>query len=42
MKQLLAPLERNNKGLRHRIFGALQKAGIDGYKEGKLVIFPDD
>ena len=42
MKQLLATLERNNKGLRHRIFGALQKAGIDGYKEGKLVIFPDD
>lgn len=42
MKQLLATLERNNKGLRHRIFGALQKAGIDGYKESKLVIFPDD
>lgn len=42
MKQLLASLERNNKGLRHRIFGALQKAGIDGYKESKLVTFPDD
>lgn len=42
MKQLLAELERSNKGLRHRIFGALQKAGIDGYKEGKLVVFPDD
>ena len=42
MKQLLASLERNNKGLRHRIFGALQKSGIDGYKETKLMKFPDD
>ncbi len=42
MKQLLMTLERNNKGLRHRIFGALQKSGIDGYKESKLVVFPDD
>ena len=42
MKQLLTSLERGNKGLRHRIFGALQKAGIDGYKEAKVVVFPDD
>lgn len=42
MKRLLATLERDNKGLRHRIFGAMQKAGIDGYHEGKLVKFPDD
>ncbi len=42
MKQLLRELERNNKGLRHRIFGAMQKAGIDGYKEKKLTVFPDD
>ncbi len=42
MKQLLATMERNNKGLRHRIFGALQKAGIDGYKEAKITVFPDD
>lgn len=42
MKQLLASMERNNKGLRHRIFGALQKAGIDGYKEAKITVFPDD
>lgn len=42
MKRLLADLEKSNKGLRHRIFGALQKAGIDGYKEGKLVVYPDD
>lgn len=42
MKTLLASMERNNKGLRHRIFGALQKAGIDGYKEAKITVFPDD
>ncbi len=42
MKQLLINLERNNKGLRHRIFGALQKAGIDGYRETKMMKFPDD
>ncbi len=42
MKQLLASIERGNKGLRHRIFGALQKAGLDGYKEAKLTVFPDD
>ncbi len=33
MHKLLADLERNNKGLRYRIFGALQRAGIDGYRE---------
>ena len=32
-KELLAKLERDNKGLRHRIFVAITKAGIDGYKE---------
>ncbi len=42
MKQLLVSLERQNKGLRHRIFGALQKAGIDGYKEVKLMKFSDE
>ena len=42
MKQLLATLERDNKGLRHRIFGAMQKAGIDGYKETKLTVYPDE
>ncbi len=41
MKQLLLSLERNNKGLRHRIFGALQRSGIDGYKEAKLAIYSD-
>lgn len=33
MKKLLAELERNNKGLRHRLFGALCKSGIDGFRE---------
>ncbi len=42
MKKLLSELERKNKGLRHRIFGAIQKAGIDGYKEAKIAVFPDD
>ena len=32
MKQLLASLERENKGLRYRIFGAIQRGEIDGFK----------
>ncbi len=37
MKKLLASLERENKGLRYRIFGAIQRGGIDGFKEiGKM------
>ena len=32
MKQLLAGLERQNKGLRHRIFGAICKSSLDGFK----------
>lgn len=42
MKQLLSELERKNKGLRHRIFGAMQKAGLDGYKPSKLTVYSDD
>ena len=30
-KQLLSTLERENKGLRHRIFVAIKKADLDGY-----------
>ncbi len=30
MKQLLAGLEREHRGLRHRIFGAMQRAEVDG------------
>lgn len=42
MKKLLVTLERENKGLRHRIFGAMQRAGIDGYKESKLKEYDDE
>ncbi len=41
MKMLLHTMEKNNKGLRHRIFGALQKAGIDGYKEAHINLYSD-
>ena len=32
MKNFLSELERENKGLRSRIFGALQRGNIDGFK----------
>ena len=32
MKQLLRELERNNKGLRYRIFGAITRGELDGFK----------
>ncbi|MBE6662163.1 MAG: tRNA 2-thiocytidine(32) synthetase TtcA [Ruminococcaceae bacterium] len=32
MNKLLLELERNNKGLRYRIFGAIQRGEIDGFK----------
>ncbi len=39
MKRLLQQLEKDNKGLRYRIFGAMQRAQVDGLKEvGKLPI----
>ena len=33
MKKLLASLERENKGLKHRIFHAMCRGGIDGFRE---------
>ena len=33
MKQLLATLERENKGLKHRIFHAMCRSEIDGFKD---------
>ena len=37
MKKLLASLEKNNKGLRYRIFGAIQRGEIDGFRQiGKM------
>ncbi len=44
MKQLLAALERENRGLRHRIFGAMQRGEIDGFHmpvEGRQLKFPE-
>ncbi len=41
MKQFLSALDKQNKGLKHRIFGAIQKAGIDGYKEVRLNMYDD-
>lgn len=35
MKKLLRDLEANNKGLRHRIFGAMCRGELDGYKPTK-------
>ena len=32
MKKLLHELEKNNKGLRYRIFGAIQRGEIDGFR----------
>lgn len=32
MKQLLAKLEREHKGLRYRIFGAIQRGEVDGFR----------
>ena len=33
MKQLLAELDRKHDGLRYRIFGAMQRGEIDGFRE---------
>ena len=38
MKNLLASLERGNKGLKHRIFHAMCRSNIDGFQEFK---YPD-
>ncbi|MBP3579636.1 MAG: tRNA 2-thiocytidine(32) synthetase TtcA [Clostridia bacterium] len=32
IKQLLTQLDKENKGIKYRIFGAMQRAGVDGYK----------
>ena len=38
MKELLHGLERENKGLRYRIFGAIQRGNIDGFHEiGRMI-----
>lgn len=42
MKYLLTGLERANKGIKHRIFGAMQRAGIDGYHESRIKNYDDE
>jgi len=37
MKQLLRDLERKHDGLRYRIFGAIQRSEVDGFKELSLM-----
>ena len=32
IKQLLCKLDKENKGIKYRIFGAMQRAGVDGFK----------
>ena len=41
MKQFLRDLDKNNKGLKHRIFGALQKSGLDGFRETHYNTYDD-
>lgn len=42
MKNLLAEIERDNKGLRHRIFGAMQRGKVSGFKEAKIKKYDDE
>ena len=42
MKTLLSELERNNRGLRHRIFGAMLRSGVSGFKESKIKTYDDE
>lgn len=42
MKTLLAELERGNKGLRHRIFGAMLRGGVSGFKDSKIKTYDDE
>ena len=43
MKRLLRDLERENRGLRHRIFGAMQRGEIDGFHlpDRRPLVFPE-
>ena len=33
MKRMLAALDRENRGLRYRVFGAIKRAGLDGFRD---------
>ncbi len=41
MKAFIHDLDKQNKGFKHRIFGAMQKAGIDGFKETHYNTYDD-
>lgn len=41
MKELLRDMSKEYKGLKHRIFGAMQKAELDGFKKGENLHFYD-
>ena len=42
IKQLLSKLDKENKGIKYRIFGAMQRSGIDGYKIGEDFKMPKE
>jgi hypothetical protein len=42
MKKLLAEIERSNRGLRHRIFGAMMRGGVSGFKDSKIKTYDDE
>lgn len=42
MKKLLSEIEKDNKGLRHRIFGAMQRGHVSGFKESKIKNYDDE
>ncbi len=43
IKQLLASLDRQHKGLRYRIYGAIQRGEIDGFKPcGRLPVLSEE
>ena len=42
MKKLLSEIERGNRGLRHRIFGAMLRGGVSGFKESKIKTYDDE
>lgn len=41
-KELLRQLDKENKGLKYRIFGAMQRAEIDGFKVTQSITSSDD
>lgn len=46
MKQFLARLDRENRGLKYRIYGAIQRGEVDGFRDfGRMAgikVYSDD